>query len=111
VTELTNSLLRKSPTSSVLAGPPIFMNTIAVGPLEFMEFWVTGGATVAMFDLCSVFRNVWLGIDRVRRSLEFLVPNWAMFTTSLRDAMMDASLFNTYVNAWIMPTVAGVKSS
>lgn len=86
------------------------MKTIAVGPLELMEFWVTGGATVAMFDLCSAFRNVWLRIDRVRRSLEFLVPNWAMFVTSLRDAMMDAFLSNTYADAWIMPAVAGVKS-
>jgi hypothetical protein len=87
------------------------MNTIAVGPLELMEFWVTGGATVAMFDLCSAFRNAWLGIDRVRKTLEFLVPNGAMFVTSLSDAMMDAFLFNTYANAWIMPAVAGVKSS
>jgi hypothetical protein len=33
-TALTNSLLRKSPTSSVVDGPPIFRNTTAVGPLE-----------------------------------------------------------------------------
>jgi hypothetical protein len=32
----TKSLLRKSPTSSVVDGPPIFMNTIAVGPLELV---------------------------------------------------------------------------
>jgi hypothetical protein len=89
----------------------MFMNTIAVGPLELMEFWVTGGATVAMFDLCSALRNAWLGIDRVRRSLEFLVPNWVMFVTNLRDAMIDAFLFNTYANAWIMPAVASVKNS
>ena len=31
---LTNSLLRKSPTSSVVEGPPMFMNTIAVGPFD-----------------------------------------------------------------------------
>ena len=30
-------------------GPPIFMNTIAVGPFEPTAFWVTGGATVAWF--------------------------------------------------------------
>jgi hypothetical protein len=33
----------------------MFMNTIAVGPLDPIELWVTGGATVAMFDLCPVF--------------------------------------------------------
>lgn len=31
---LTNSLLRNTPTSSVVEGPPIFMNTMAVGPLD-----------------------------------------------------------------------------
>lgn len=30
----TNSLLRKFPTSSVVEGPPMFMKTIAVGPLD-----------------------------------------------------------------------------
>lgn len=44
----TNSLLRKLPTWSVDEGPPMFMNTIAVGPLALMLFCVTGGATVAM---------------------------------------------------------------
>lgn len=44
----TNNLLRKSPTSSVVDGPPIFIKTIAVGPFEPVEFCVTGGATVAM---------------------------------------------------------------
>ena len=29
----TNNLLRKSPTSLVVEGPPMFMNTMAVGPL------------------------------------------------------------------------------
>ena len=73
----------------------MFMNTIAVGPFELMEFWVTGGTTVAMFDFCSAFRNTRLGIDLLRRSLEFLAPNWAMFVTSLCDAMMDAFLLKT----------------
>lgn len=45
---LTNNLLRKSPTSPVADGPPIFINTIAVGPCEPTESWVTGGATVAI---------------------------------------------------------------
>lgn len=49
---LTNSLLRKSPTSSVVDGPPMFMNTIAVGPLEPIESCVTGGATVAILRRC-----------------------------------------------------------
>jgi hypothetical protein len=43
----TKSLLRKSPTSSVVDGPPIFMNTIAVGPFELVESCVTGGTGVA----------------------------------------------------------------
>jgi hypothetical protein len=41
---LTNSLDRKSPTSSVVDGPPIFIKTIAVGPFELVASWVTGGA-------------------------------------------------------------------
>jgi hypothetical protein len=44
---LTKSLLRKSPTSSVVDGPPIFMNTIAVGPFELVASCVTGGTGVA----------------------------------------------------------------
>jgi hypothetical protein len=43
----TKSLLKKSPTSSVVDGPPIFMNTIAVGPLELVASCVTGGTGVA----------------------------------------------------------------
>lgn len=43
----TKSLLKKSPTSSVVDGPPIFMNTIAVGPFELVVFCVTGGTGVA----------------------------------------------------------------
>ena len=50
---LTNSLLRKSPTSPVVEGPPMFMNTIAVGPLEPVLSWVTGGTTVAMDCCCE----------------------------------------------------------
>lgn len=41
--EHTNSLLKKSPTSSVVDGPPMFMNTIAVGPFEPTVSCVTGG--------------------------------------------------------------------
>lgn len=43
----TKSLLKKSPTSLVVDGPPIFMNTIAVGPLDPVESCVTGGTGVA----------------------------------------------------------------
>ncbi len=43
----TKSLLKKSPTSSVVDGPPMFMNTIAVGPFELVASWVTGGTGVA----------------------------------------------------------------
>lgn len=46
--ELTNNLLRKSPTSSVVEGPPIFMKTIAVGPLDDVASWVTWGTIVAI---------------------------------------------------------------
>ena len=46
--ELTNNLLRKSPTSSVVEGPPMFMKTIAVGPLDDVASWVTGGTIVAI---------------------------------------------------------------
>lgn len=48
----TNSLLRKSPTSSVVDGPPIFIKTIAVGPFDEVTSWVTGGTIVA------ILRNV-----------------------------------------------------
>jgi hypothetical protein len=40
----TKSRLRKSPTWSVLDGPPMFMNTMAVGPLEDGASCATGGA-------------------------------------------------------------------
>jgi len=43
----TKSLLRKSPTSPVVDGPPMFMNTIAVGPFFPVAFCVTGGTTAA----------------------------------------------------------------
>jgi hypothetical protein len=43
----TKSLLKKSPTSSVVDGPPMFMKTIAVGPLELVASCVTGGTGVA----------------------------------------------------------------
>lgn len=43
----TKRLLRKSPTSSVVDGPPIFMKTIAVGPFDPVESCVTGGTGVA----------------------------------------------------------------
>ena len=43
----TKSLLRKSPTSSVVDGPPIFIKTIAVGPFLPVESCVTGGTGVA----------------------------------------------------------------
>src|SRR5689334_13349443 len=49
----TKSLLRKSPTCSVVEGPPMFMNTIAVGPFDPVKFCVTGGATDAMPAFCS----------------------------------------------------------
>jgi hypothetical protein len=44
----TNRLLKNEWTSSVVEGPPMFINTMAVGPLEPAAFCVTGGATVAL---------------------------------------------------------------
>ena len=49
----TNSLLRNSPTWSVVDGPPMFINTIAVGPLALIEFCVTGGTTEAIPARCA----------------------------------------------------------
>lgn len=46
---VTKSLLKKPPTSSVVAGPPMFMKTIAVGPFELVASCVTGGTGVAKF--------------------------------------------------------------
>lgn len=51
---LTNNLLRKLPTSSVVDGPPIFINTMAVGPLDEVMSCVTGGTTVAIYRVCMV---------------------------------------------------------
>ena len=39
---------RKGETSGRVAGPPMFMKTMAVGPVREVEDWVTGGWTVAM---------------------------------------------------------------
>lgn len=44
----TNSLLKKSPTSSVVDGPPMFMKTIAVPFLELTGIWAADGATLAL---------------------------------------------------------------
>ena len=51
---LTNSRLRKVPTSSVVDGPPIFMKTIAVGPwLPAVEDITGGVVTVASLRVLS----------------------------------------------------------
>ena len=47
----TNNLLRKSPTSAVVDGPPMFIKTMAVGPLDEVASCVTGGTTVAIYLL------------------------------------------------------------
>lgn len=44
----TNNLLKKFPTAPVVEGPPIFIKTIAVGPLDVAESCVTGGTIVAI---------------------------------------------------------------
>ena len=36
----------------------MFINTIAVGPFDPTEFCVTGGATVASLDLCSLRHDI-----------------------------------------------------
>lgn len=51
VRKRTNSLLRKSSTSLVVDGPPMFRKTIAVGPSEPVASCVTGGTAVAKPDL------------------------------------------------------------
>ena len=61
----TNNLLRKSPTSSVVEGPPMFMKTIAVGPFEDVASCITGGTTVAIVREKVV--SLYLG--RVRRQV------------------------------------------
>ena len=48
----TNNLLRKVPTSPVVAGPPMFIKTIAVGPFDDVASCITGGTTVAMARAC-----------------------------------------------------------
>lgn len=50
----TNSLLKKGPTSAVVEGPPIFMKTIAVGPLDDVTFCVTGGVTTEAIARCGL---------------------------------------------------------
>jgi hypothetical protein len=79
----TNSLLKKSPTSSVVDGPPIFIKTIAVGPLELVAFCVTGGTGVANdLDWSVVLRchselvGVLVSLDIV--DCEALFVNWVM---------------------------------
>lgn len=50
----TNNLLRKEPTSDVVDGPPIFMNMIAVGPLDDVASCVTGGTTTEAIERCCL---------------------------------------------------------
>jgi hypothetical protein len=55
----TNNLLRKSPTSSVVAGPPIFIKTIAVPLFDLGGIWVAAGATLALPLLhCEAYDGV-----------------------------------------------------
>src|SRR5512140_1440830 len=48
----TKSLLRKSPTSSTVDGPPMLRKTMAVGPCEPALFCVTGYVGVASHRRC-----------------------------------------------------------
>ncbi|MBE3048995.1 hypothetical protein IMZ48_42155 [Candidatus Bathyarchaeota archaeon] len=45
------------PTSSVVDGPPMLRNTIAVGPLDPVASWVTGGTWVANVLVCDGIRR------------------------------------------------------
>jgi hypothetical protein len=78
----TKSLLRKPPTSSSLYGPPMFRKTIAVGPLELVESWVTGGTATVAMDLD--FRSPWFanGHIVVAAGLRF---EWTRFGTLLES--------------------------
>lgn len=49
----TKSRLKKSPTSSVVEGPPMFIKTIAVGPLDPTESCVTGGVCIVARHLTA----------------------------------------------------------
>lgn len=63
----TNKRLKKSPTWSVVDGPPMFINTIAVGPLAPTLLCVTGGATVAIFDLWVLHCEIVAVDDRANK--------------------------------------------
>jgi len=88
----TKSLLKKSPTSSVVAGPPIFMNTIAVGPFELVASCVTGGTGVAndrnWFALLRCHSGDGL-VNFETADCEALLVSWLM---GVRKAIIGESL-------------------
>lgn len=79
----TNKRLRKSPTSSVLDGPPILRNTIAVGPFDPVASWVTGGTGVAK---CRAWAAIW---GRTSREDEFLDTLFKSGCAQILDDMID----------------------
>ena len=86
----TNNLLKKSSTSSVVEGPPIFMNTIAVGPLEPAAFCVTGGTAVASPLWLVMYLNRLPIADWAPR--EVPVNNCRGIAKGLRNAIMNMKI-------------------
>lgn len=83
----TNKRLKKSPTSSVVEGPPMFMKTMAVGPFDPAEFCVTGGLCTEarhLADCPALFRR--LSGDAVCRAMLLESPD-----TDCRKAMAAAA--------------------
>lgn len=83
----TNKRLKKSPTSSVVEGPPMFIKTMAVGPFDPAEFCVTGGLFTEarhLADCPAPFRR--LSGDAVCRAMLLESPD-----TDCRKAMATAA--------------------
>jgi hypothetical protein len=98
----TKSLLKKSPTSSVVDGPPMFMKTIAVGPLEVVASCVTGGTGVANDRNWSALLLCHNEVVGVAVSLEIvdcdaLLVSWLMGVRKA-IAMMKKRHRETYYN-------------
>lgn len=98
----TKSLLKKSPTSSVVDGPPMFMKTIAVGPLELVASCVTGGTGVANDRNWSALLLCHNEVVGVAVSLEIvdcdaLLVSWLMGVRKA-IAMMKKRHRETYYN-------------
>lgn len=78
----TNNRLRKSPTSPVVEGPPMFIKTMAVGPLADVASCVTGGITVAI-DLLEEMGRL---LEAARRHVVGGALSWIM---EAREARLE----------------------